>query len=226
MKIALLMKQNSYSGREYLSSLMMAGIKVDVIFYGKFPVFNKLEDKRCGGLWNPIKFEKLNTYFNCYYFESLNNKETVLFLKDNNYILGIQGGVGILNSEIMECFSAGIINFHPGDLPSYRGCSAPEWQIIEGKPIISTCHILDKGIDTGPIYSKKKLDIDIDDYHKMRSQIYPKQAEYLVETLVGIEIIQDFIKQLTVQDERFACYRKYIGDDVINKMKNKMSFSI
>jgi len=221
-KIILLMRQNSYSGREYLTSLMLAGIKVDVLYYGEFPIFNEIEDDRCGGVWNPTSFEKLKIYFNCYYFESINNKESILFLKDKKYDLGIQGGVGVLGNEIIECFSTGIINIHPGDLPYYRGCSAPEWQIIEKRPVISTCHIIDKGVDTGPIYSKKQLNLDTDNYYRMRSQIYPMQAEYLVETLDSIDELQSFKNRLTIQDEGSACYRKYIGDDIINKMKSSL----
>jgi methionyl-tRNA formyltransferase len=222
MKIALLMKHNSYYGREYLTSLMSSNIKVDVIYYGNFPTFNKLEDKRCGGLWCPMNFTKLQNYFNCYHFESMDSKSLGSLLSDKNYDLGIQGGVGILSGDIIERFYYGIINIHPGDLPFYRGCSAPEWQVIEGNPIISTCHILDEGIDTGLIYSKKKIDVDIGDYHKMRSQIYPKQAEYLIEILDSIGSLQDFKKKLTPQDEGKSCYRNYIGDDMINQMKRKM----
>ena len=222
MKIVLLMKDNSYCGREYLSALMLAKIKVDVIYYGKFPKFNKSEDDRCGGLWRPMCFEKLKCYFNCYHFESLNDDRLFSLLNKNKYDFGIQGGTDLLNSKIIKVFSVGILNLHPGNLPQYRGCSAPEWQIYDGQPIVSTCHIIDEGIDTGPIYFKKKLDIDIANYYNMRSQIYPKQSKFLIEILNGIGTINEFKKRLTFQDERYAYYRNYIGDDIIKKMKKNI----
>ena len=92
MKI-LLMRQNSYSGREYLTSLMLAGIKVDVLYYGEFPIFNEIEDDRCGGVWNPTSFEKLKIYFNCYYFESIN----FLFV-DSHYLIFLSVLVHHLNN--------------------------------------------------------------------------------------------------------------------------------
>lgn len=45
-----------------------------------------------------------------------------------------------------------IVNFHPGPLPKYKGPSAIEWQIKHHeKEIGMTAHLVDAGIDTGPI---------------------------------------------------------------------------
>ena len=86
-------------------------------------------------------------------------------------------------------FSLGLLNFHPGDLPKYRGSSAPEWQIIEGKEIIATCHLIDEGIDTGDIIRKKKLNLNYSDYFNMRADIYPQMSLFLVEVI--FQIIND-----------------------------------
>ena len=56
----------------------------------------------------------------------------------------------------------------------------------------------------------------------MRSQIYPKQSKFLIEILNGIGTINEFKKRLTFQDERYAYYRNYIGDDIIKKMKKNI----
>tara|TARA_B110000046_G_C12872275_1_gene346546 strand:- start:399 stop:566 length:168 start_codon:yes stop_codon:yes gene_type:complete len=53
----------------------------------------------------------------------------------------------------------GILNFRPGLLPKYRGCSAPEWQIYEGEKIYSICHIIGKDFDTGDILEVKELKV-------------------------------------------------------------------
>ena len=62
------------------------------------------------------------------------------------YDLGIQGGTSIINKEVFDKYKLGILNFHPGLLPQYRGCSAPEWQIYENKNVLASCHIIDEGI--------------------------------------------------------------------------------
>jgi len=48
----------------------------------------------------------------------------------------------------------GIINVHPGPLPEYRGLYAPFWQMTRGNPTLRcTVHLVDPGIDTGPLLS-------------------------------------------------------------------------
>ena len=49
------MNKNSYSGREYLYELLKREIKVDAIQIGKYPEIDDIEEKRCGGLWQPKK---------------------------------------------------------------------------------------------------------------------------------------------------------------------------
>ncbi len=133
--------------------------------------------------------------------------------------MGIQGGTGILKDNIISNFNFGILNFHPGDLPFYRGCSAPEWQLFENKPIISTCHLIDEGIDTGPILKKKKLNVSMKSYESFRSSIYPQTSIFVYE------VIQDLINEklelkFKIQDKKTAVYRKYIGHESILELKN------
>ena len=58
MNIAVLMNDNAYAGREYLDCLEKAQISVDVIIFGKYPIKDAFEDKRCSGLWNPKKISQ------------------------------------------------------------------------------------------------------------------------------------------------------------------------
>ena len=121
-------------------------------------------------------------------FDSLKSLDLLKYLSNNKYDLAIQGGTGIISDSLIQKFSKGILNFHPGDLPKYRGCSAPEWQLLENKPIISTCHFIDKGIDTGPILKKKKLNVEYASYNLFRSSIYPETAKFVKEIVSEILI--------------------------------------
>lgn len=129
--------------------------------------------------------------------------------------------MGILKEELINSFKYGILNFHPGDCPQYRGCSAPEWQLWEGKPVVCTCHLIDMGIDTGKIYKKKVLSVDRKDYYKMRAQIYPEISRFVGEVMASLE--EDFDNNCIEQDEKCAQYREYIGEEKINKLIKKMS---
>ena len=173
------MNKNSYSGREYLYELLKREIKVDAIQIGKYPEIDDIEEKRCGGLWQPKKIKILKKLHNFYFFSSLDSKNLLSFLKKMKYDICIQGGTGLINKKLISSFNLGIINFHPGDLPYYRGSSAPEWQLWENKPIVSTCHLVDEGIDSGPIFEKRVLKINTESYFSFRASIYPETAKFV-----------------------------------------------
>lgn len=210
------MNHNSYPGREYAEALLKHNIGFDLISIGNLPSISKIEEERCGGLWTPVDFDVITNQVEHRNFLSLSDPQLSSYLDKENYDLGIQGGTGILKPEIFGKFRLGIMNFHPGDLPKYRGCSAPEWQICEGNPVISTAHLIDAGIDTGDIYKKKSLGVDDGDYYHMRASIYPEIAKFMVEVVEEVEKNGGYGNKLQKQNEQNAVYRKYIGDDKIN----------
>lgn len=226
MKIAMLMGNNCYTGREYLNSMNLAKVNCDLIYFGNSVDYDDQEENRCGSLWKPKSFHELLKIFPSYWFSNLKDANLSLFFQKNKYDLIIQGGgLGIISKGLLKEIGCDILNFHPGDLPSYRGCSAPEWQYVHGKPIICTCHVIDEGIDTGPIFKKKILQLPFDNYYKFRSSIYPECAKFLIEVLREIKVIgiSKFKSQLQPQAEIHACYRKYIGDSTIETIKFKMN---
>ena len=219
IRICLIMNENSYAGREFLFSLKKEGVKVDVLSIGNFPKENTIEDDRCGKLWNPQSQNTLSKYHHFYNFESLKSQSLINFIKTKEYNLGIQGGTGIINNLIISCFRLGILNFHPGLLPKYRGCSAPEWQIYEGEKVYSTCHLIDENIDTGDIIEIRELNVSKINYHKFRTSIYIETGKFLVDLIKEIKINNGFRKKPYKQDERSARYLKFIGENKIDNIK-------
>jgi methionyl-tRNA formyltransferase len=220
------MNENSYAGREYLTALKNGNISVDVISIGSFPEVNESEEIRCSGLWQPTPMNELQKYFSIFRFSSLKDEYLIQFLDAKKYDLGIQGGTGILKSNVISRFRMGILNFHPGDLPTYRGNSAPEWQLSEKKATISTCHLIDEGIDSGPIIAKKKLRCATESYHAFRSSLYPLTAAFMVEVISSLVSGQATEVKGEVQDESKAIYRKYIGDENIKKIISDFNYLI
>jgi len=79
-----------------------------------------------------------------------------------NFDLIITIGYGvILPDNLLNLPLHGFLNLHFSLLPAYRG-AAPVQRALENGEIESgvTVFKLDKGLDTGPIYSQGKLDID------------------------------------------------------------------
>ena len=221
MKIALLMNDNSYAGREYIDHLEIAKIAFDVIIFGKNPESDNLEDERCENLWKPKKISEVRSRLNIFRFNSLKDKDFSDHLKKNRYYVGIQGGTGILTLDVISSFSYGILNFHPGKLPEYAGCTAPEWQVYEGKEIFCTCHLIDENIDSGPIISLKVLKPSMKSYANMRATIYPQIGIFLVDIIkMFIERKEEMSPKSFPQDKKKRIYRNPISSEKLEKVKS------
>jgi methionyl-tRNA formyltransferase len=70
----------------------------------------------------------------------------------------------IIKSDLLALPADGIINFHNGPLPQYRGVNIPSWAIINGETTHSiSWHFVDDGVDTGPVALTAPLCIEEDE---------------------------------------------------------------
>ena len=65
----------------------------------------------------------------------------------------------ILEGEILTVCPGGIINIHAAPLPEYRGNYATHWALYHDDPLYVTAHIVDEGVDTGPILARRPLPV-------------------------------------------------------------------
>lgn len=90
---------------------------------------------------------------------NLNSDETLKFIRDNNIKYLINCGAGIFRKKITDIEGLFILNAHAGSLPNYRNMNVVEWALLNGDPVIGTVHLIDSGIDTGPILFEEQLDL-------------------------------------------------------------------
>ena len=69
--------------------------------------------------------------------------------------VAVIGSAGILRPGVFDIPRFGTLNVHPGLLPRYRGCSTVCWALAEDGDTGVTVHIVDSGIDTGPIVAQR-----------------------------------------------------------------------
>jgi methionyl-tRNA formyltransferase len=83
----------------------------------------------------------------------------------------------------------GLINFHAGKLPFYRGRNVINWAILNGeKEIGLTSHFIDDGIDTGGIIHQKTFPIGwTDGYGDVLCRIVSAFPSFVRETLAMLE---------------------------------------
>ena len=89
----------------------------------------------------------------------LNQPEAIAAVKGLNADLGIHAGGPILRPALLDCFRLGVVNAHMGLIPVYRGMSAAEWPALEGASVGCSVHLIDRGIDTGPLLARRAVDI-------------------------------------------------------------------
>ena len=96
----------------------------------------------------------------------------------------------ILKMDAIDAVPRGWINLHPSLLPYNRGKHPYYWSIVEGTPFGVTIHLVDEGIDSGPILFQKRIDVTPADtgetlYDKGRQQVVQLFKDHLPEILAG-----------------------------------------
>lgn len=91
-----------------------------------------------------------------------NHRRSEEFLNRIAPDLAVFTGGGLIRPNILSIPSLGILNCHTGILPQYRGMDVVEWTAAEGRMgdvgFGATLHLMDKGVDTGPILKNVGLE--------------------------------------------------------------------
>lgn len=89
----------------------------------------------------------------------------------------------LLPPEVLAVPRLGSVNVHGGLLPDYRGGHVLQWAILNGERETGvTLHMLDSGIDTGPVIATTRVPIeDGDDAATVSAKLRPAGLELLRE---------------------------------------------
>ena len=91
----------------------------------------------------------------------------------------------ILPKAFLDLFPLGVLNVHASLLPRYRGAAPIHRAILAGDALTGvTIMLLDPGMDTGPVLSKREVPIHEDDtFGTLHDKLGQAGADLLVETL-------------------------------------------
>jgi methionyl-tRNA formyltransferase len=94
----------------------------------------------------------------------------------------------IFRSELLALAPLGMLNFHAGKLPRYRGRNCINWAILNGETEIGlTAHYVDEGIDTGDIILQRSLPLSwTDTYGDALCRIVQAFPAFVAE---GMELV-------------------------------------
>lgn len=112
--------------------------------------------------------------------------EHIRFMKPDLVVLA--GFMKVLPESFVTALSPNLINLHPSLLPKFPGAHAVRDALAAGaNKTGSTIHIVDKGVDTGPVISQRELDIRPDDTeHELHERIKTVEREHLVSVVRDI----------------------------------------
>lgn len=153
-----------------------------------------------------------------YMVKSVNNDELIKIVKDNKIRVAISvNWKYTIPKNFLDLFECGILNFHLGNLPDYKGNATVNWTIINGESYINgNIHKMDPELDAGDVVVRKAIPIS--------SETYIADVLKQAETDVPV-LYEEAIKKVLVQPDAFEvkgtlrgsrCYPRLPEDSQIN----------
>lgn len=98
------------------------------------------------------------------------------------------GFMRILGPAFVDAFDGRIVNTHPALLPSFPGAHAVRDALAHGVKVTGcTVHLVDHGVDTGPILAQRAVDVlPDDDEATLHERIKQVERPMLVQTLAQL----------------------------------------
>jgi phosphoribosylglycinamide formyltransferase-1 len=112
--------------------------------------------------------------------------EHIQFLKPDLVVLA--GFMKVLPENFVSALSPNLINLHPSLLPQFPGAHAVRDALAaRAERTGSTIHVVDRGVDTGPVISQRELEIKPGETeHELHERIKTVEREHLVSVVRDI----------------------------------------
>jgi methionyl-tRNA formyltransferase len=150
--------------------------------------------------------------------KSVNNEELIKIVKENK----IRAAISVnwkytIPKNFLDLFECGILNFHLGNLPDYKGNATVNWTIINGESYINgNIHKMDPELDAGDVVARKAIPISPDTYIADVLKQAEADVPFLYEDAVKKVLIQPdiYVVKGTLSGSR--CYPRLPEDSQVN----------
>ena len=218
----------------YLASLSNAGLKnFAVICDSKCLSSNqkKLFSDRLGG-WSIAEYFGFDIHQDLpttpfYFVDDHNSSSSIALIKTLGCLFLLNAGTPRkLSSHILNSTIDGVLNIHPGSLPSYRGKNCPEWAVLQGDKVIITAHIMDIEYDEGDVLGLLEVDWrPLKSYFEFRRQVYLKSFE--LASKVSLDLVESKASVLynTHDSSQPSIIREVMSDELLRHVKNSFGMA-
>jgi methionyl-tRNA formyltransferase len=150
--------------------------------------------------------------------KSVNNEELIKIVKDNNVRVAISANWKYtIPKSFLDLFECGILNFHLGNLPDYKGNATVNWTIINGESYINgNIHKMDPELDAGDVISRKAIPITSDMYIADVLRQAEADVPALYEEAVKKVLVQPDVYEVKGTIHGLRCYPRLPEDSQIN----------
>ena len=100
----------------------------------------------------------------------------------------LAGFMRVLTPVFLRAFPGRVINIHPALLPAFPGTHAQQQALDYGVKVTGcTVHLVDEGVDTGPIIGQRVVPVlDDDDEERLAARILEQEHQLLTEVLADL----------------------------------------
>lgn len=181
-----------WKSHDGLLNMVLHGIKPDLVIAAPFKILAGIQESSVRiptkGL-NFAKVEDICNSFNIpYRAVEHNSDEAVTLLRNMKPTFGVILGARILSNAVIQSFSKGIMNCHPGLLPWNRGLDNIKWAVHDHVPQAVTFHLIDHRVDVGQLVSRFLCDVYPDDsWQDIYIRLMNIQTQKLSEVLISLQ---------------------------------------
>ena len=150
--------------------------------------------------------------------KSLDLEELMQIVRENH----IRAAISVnwkytIKKSFLDLFECGILNFHLGNLPDYKGNATVNWTIINGENMIyGNVHKMDPVLDAGDVISRKAIPITEQTYIADILKQAALDAPYLYEEALQKVLKQPDAFELKGSLHGLRCYPRLPEDSQVN----------
>lgn len=212
-------------GRQ-MKAILDAGIRVDALIMDALPAKHKdlvIHEERTEGRLPPIPMHVFaSNHVPSYNVENHNWPGMSKLIGSLDIDILVNAGTPrILKTSTLSAARLGVLNCHPGLLPSFRGATCVEWAAYLDEPIGNTVHVMTEGIDEGPILLAEPLAFSQSDrYVDVRVKVFESGHRLLAKVLKMIS--EDRLDPAGVAQGK-GRYFKPIENEKLDEVKRRLA---